>query len=63
MHPTLKLNRYSVVIKSYQPDDELGVLTILESVQPTAWSLQSASRQALLTVVLETLMSGSRLSK
>lgn len=53
----------STVIKSYLPDDELGVLTIIESVQPTAESPKNIFQQALLVIVLETVMSCSQVSK
>ena len=59
----LTLDRCSVVIKSYQPNDELGVLTIIESVQPSGESPQNASQQTLLTIALETIMRSSQVSK
>ena len=63
MYLVLNLDRCSAVIKQYRPDDELGVLTIIECVQPTAKALQSASRQTLLVIVLETVMRSSQTSK
>jgi hypothetical protein len=63
MHLALNLHRCSAVIKLYRPDDELGVLTIIECVQPTAEVAQSAFRQTLLVIVLETVMRNSQASK
>ena len=59
----LNLGRRSAVIKSYRPDDELGMITIIESVQPTAESSQSVFRKTLLTIVLETVMRSFQVSK
>jgi hypothetical protein len=62
-HLALKLGRFSTVLKSYRPDDELGILTVIESVRPTAESLQRASWQRLFTIVFETVMHSSQVSK
>ncbi|KAF9647481.1 hypothetical protein BDM02DRAFT_3187912 [Thelephora ganbajun] len=53
----------NAVIKSYRADDELGMLTIIKSAQLTAEFPQSPFRQTLLTIVLETLMRSSQVSK
>lgn len=63
MYLALNLDRCSAVIKSYRPDDELGVLTIIESVKLTVEASQNAFRQTLLVVVLETVMRSSQASK
>ena len=60
---TLTLDGCSTVIKSYRLDDELGVLTIIDSVRPTAESPKVAFGQTLLIIVLETLMRNSQVSK
>ena len=57
------ISHRSAVLEAYRPDNELGVFTIVESVQPTGVSPRYAFRQRLLTIALETIMCHSRVSK
>lgn len=57
------LGRRSTVLGSYTPEDELGVLTMIESVQPATVYLRCALQQRLLTLLLETVMRSSQVSK
>jgi hypothetical protein len=57
------LDLCSIVLKSYRPDDELGVLVIIESVQPMAVPPQDDFRQRLFTIVLEAVMGSFPVSR